>query len=169
MDPKLFERYSRQILFAEIGEAGQQRLLDSSAVLVGCGALGTVLGKLDMGIVGGHPQQLLGDEIASSGDEGGEDKQHGKLGKGSDGTGHGEVLRDLLEWYPEKAMFGTDLYPNTPENDWEEIGWQTTQESREALAIALTGMMQDGEITRERALQLAHMVLHDNAAKLYGW
>ena len=80
-----------------------------------------------------------------------------------------EVLRDLLEWYPEKAMFGTDLYPNTPENDWEEIGWQTTQESREALAIALTGMMQDGEITRERALQLAHMVLHDNAAKLYGW
>jgi hypothetical protein len=29
-------------------------------------------------------------------------------------------------------------------------------------------MMQDGEITRERALKLAHMVLHDNAAKLYG-
>lgn len=80
-----------------------------------------------------------------------------------------EVIRDLLEWYPEKAMFGTDLYPNTPEIDWEEIGWQTTQESREALAIALTGMMQDGEITRERALELAHMVLHDNAAKLYGW
>ncbi len=80
-----------------------------------------------------------------------------------------EVIRDLLEWYPEKAMFGTDLYPNTPEIDWEEIGWQTTQESREALAIALTGMMQDGEITRERALELAHRVLHDNAAKLYGW
>jgi hypothetical protein len=30
-------------------------------------------------------------------------------------------------------------------------------------------MMQDGEITRERALELAQMVLHDNAAKLYGW
>jgi hypothetical protein len=30
-------------------------------------------------------------------------------------------------------------------------------------------MMQDGEISRERALELAHMVLHDNAAKLYGW
>jgi predicted TIM-barrel fold metal-dependent hydrolase len=79
-----------------------------------------------------------------------------------------EVVRDLLEWYPEKAMFGTDLYPNTPEIDWEEIGWQTAQSGREALAIALTGMMQDGEITRGRALQLAHMVLHDNAAKLYG-
>jgi uncharacterized protein len=80
-----------------------------------------------------------------------------------------ENIRDLLEWYPEKAMFGTDLYPNTPEINWEEIGWQTTQSGREALAIALTGMMQDGEITRERAIELAHMVLHDNAAKLYGW
>jgi predicted TIM-barrel fold metal-dependent hydrolase len=80
-----------------------------------------------------------------------------------------EVLRDWLEWYPEKIMFGTDLYPNTPEINWEEIGWQTTQSGREALAIALTGMMQDGEITRERALELAKMALHDNAAKLYGW
>jgi uncharacterized protein len=80
-----------------------------------------------------------------------------------------EVVRDFLEWYPEKIMFGTDLYPNTPEINWEEIGWQTSQSAREALAIALTGMMQDGEITRERALELARMALHDNAAKLYGW
>ncbi|HKF51882.1 MAG TPA: ThiF family adenylyltransferase [Candidatus Acidoferrales bacterium] len=42
MDPKLYERYSRQILFADIGEEGQKRLLQSSVVLVGCGALGTV-------------------------------------------------------------------------------------------------------------------------------
>jgi uncharacterized protein len=80
-----------------------------------------------------------------------------------------EVVRDWLEWYPEKMLFGTDLYPNTPEINWEEIGWQTTQSSREALAIALTGMMQDGEISRERALELARMALHDNAARLYGW
>jgi bacteriocin biosynthesis cyclodehydratase domain-containing protein len=46
MDPKTYERYSRQILFGEIGEAGQQRLLDSSAVMVGCGALGTSLANL---------------------------------------------------------------------------------------------------------------------------
>lgn len=80
-----------------------------------------------------------------------------------------EVIRDLLEWYPEKTLFGTDLFSNTPEIDWEVVGWQTTQSAREALAIALTGMMQDGEITRQRALELAHMVLHDNAARLYGW
>jgi adenylyltransferase/sulfurtransferase len=46
MEPKLYERYSRQILFDGIGEAGQQRLLDSSAVLVGCGALGTAVANL---------------------------------------------------------------------------------------------------------------------------
>lgn len=79
-----------------------------------------------------------------------------------------EVVRDFLEWYPEKILFGTDLYPNTPEIDWEEIGYQTTQSGREALAIALTGMIQDGEVTRAQALNLAHMVLHDNATKLYG-
>jgi molybdopterin-synthase adenylyltransferase len=34
-------RYSRQILFAGLGEAGQQRLLEAQAVIVGCGALGS--------------------------------------------------------------------------------------------------------------------------------
>lgn len=46
MDPKSYERYSRQILFSEIGETGQRRLLESSAVIVGCGALGTALANL---------------------------------------------------------------------------------------------------------------------------
>ena len=35
------ERYSRQILFSGIGEEGQRRLLDSRALIVGCGALGS--------------------------------------------------------------------------------------------------------------------------------
>ena len=37
----MIERYSRQILFDGIGEAGQRRLLDARAVIIGCGALGT--------------------------------------------------------------------------------------------------------------------------------
>ncbi|MCG3126965.1 MAG: hypothetical protein CHACPFDD_01820 [Phycisphaerae bacterium] len=37
------ERYSRQVLYPAIGEAGQRRLLESRTVLIGCGALGTVL------------------------------------------------------------------------------------------------------------------------------
>lgn len=34
------EKYSRQILFAPIGVGGQERLLESRAVILGCGALG---------------------------------------------------------------------------------------------------------------------------------
>jgi predicted TIM-barrel fold metal-dependent hydrolase len=79
-----------------------------------------------------------------------------------------DSLRTYLEWYPEKVLFGTDLYPGSPEIDWEEIGWVTTNDARRALAIALTGMVEDGVISGERALQIAHMALHDNAAKLYG-
>ncbi|HEV8122145.1 MAG TPA: ThiF family adenylyltransferase [Candidatus Polarisedimenticolia bacterium] len=40
------ERYSRQVLFAGIGEAGQERLGRGSALLVGCGALGTHIADL---------------------------------------------------------------------------------------------------------------------------
>ena len=41
MSPADRERYSRQILFAPIGESGQQRLLDAHVAIVGCGALGS--------------------------------------------------------------------------------------------------------------------------------
>jgi adenylyltransferase/sulfurtransferase len=41
MDAAERERYSRQILFAGIGESGQEALLRSHAAIVGCGALGT--------------------------------------------------------------------------------------------------------------------------------
>jgi predicted TIM-barrel fold metal-dependent hydrolase len=78
------------------------------------------------------------------------------------------VLRDWMEWYPEKVLFGTDLFPGTPEIDWEEIGYMTSTTGRKALALALTGMVNDKEITRERAIELARMVLRENAIKLYG-
>src|SRR5271156_2583522 len=42
MDP-LLERYSRQMRFYGIGEAGQRKLLNSHVTLCGCGALGTVV------------------------------------------------------------------------------------------------------------------------------
>ena len=46
MKPRQYEKYSRQILFRGIGEAGQEKLLGASAVIVGCGALGTVVANL---------------------------------------------------------------------------------------------------------------------------
>ena len=41
MTPDQRDRYSRQILFSPVGEAGQQRLLASRVAIVGCGALGS--------------------------------------------------------------------------------------------------------------------------------
>lgn len=40
---KMFERYSRQMLFSPIGENGQERLQNSSVFIVGMGALGTAV------------------------------------------------------------------------------------------------------------------------------
>src|SRR5262245_36491189 len=39
-------RYSRQVLFPEIGEEGQRRLLEGAALIVGCGALGCTIAEL---------------------------------------------------------------------------------------------------------------------------
>jgi molybdopterin/thiamine biosynthesis adenylyltransferase len=46
MNREAQEKYSRQILFGGIGEQGQEKILEASAVLVGCGALGTVVANL---------------------------------------------------------------------------------------------------------------------------
>jgi predicted TIM-barrel fold metal-dependent hydrolase len=78
-----------------------------------------------------------------------------------------QTLREWLEFVPEKVMFGTDAYPYSDEMGWEESGWITARRGREALAIALTAMMRDDGISRDRALELARMVLRENARKLY--
>ncbi|MGB0721880.1 MAG: HesA/MoeB/ThiF family protein [Gammaproteobacteria bacterium] len=41
MDPKAAARYARQIRLAQVGEEGQQRLLDSRALIIGAGGLGS--------------------------------------------------------------------------------------------------------------------------------
>jgi predicted TIM-barrel fold metal-dependent hydrolase len=78
-----------------------------------------------------------------------------------------EVLRNWLENYPDKVLFGTDAFAFTPEVGWEEGGWLAIATARHALALALTGMMNDGEITRERAIELARMTMRENAERLY--
>lgn len=79
------------------------------------------------------------------------------------------VLKSWLEYEPEKILFGTDASPATPEVGWEESAWLTNKTAREALAIALTEMVNEGEITRTRASELANMVLRENAKRLYGF
>jgi adenylyltransferase/sulfurtransferase len=39
----MIDRYSRQILFSDIGEKGQKKLGNSYVVIIGCGALGTII------------------------------------------------------------------------------------------------------------------------------
>ncbi|HUU17636.1 MAG TPA: ankyrin repeat domain-containing protein [Sedimentisphaerales bacterium] len=79
-----------------------------------------------------------------------------------------KTIRAWLEWHPEKVLFGTDAAtPNSPLINWEEYAWLSTKTARNALAIALTEMMNDGQISRNRALELAEMVLRTNAIRLY--
>jgi len=80
------------------------------------------------------------------------------------------VLRDWLSWHPEKVLFGSDAYSDvdSPLSDWEEKEVLMSAKARRALAIALTAMMQNGEISRERAVEYARMVLRENALRLYG-
>jgi predicted TIM-barrel fold metal-dependent hydrolase len=77
------------------------------------------------------------------------------------------VLREWLTFYPTKVLFGSDAYPDTPELGWEEWGWLGSTAGRRALAMALTGMLRDDEITRARAEELARMVMRGNAETLY--
>src|SRR3984957_11459907 len=59
MEPKDLDKYSRQILFHGIGRDGQNRLSQASAVLVGCGAIGTAVGDL-LGRAGIGGLRILG-------------------------------------------------------------------------------------------------------------
>lgn len=78
------------------------------------------------------------------------------------------VLRQWLGEWPKKVLFGSDAFDGGVEQGWEQVAWVGATTARRALAIALTGMMNDGEISRARAEELARMVLRENAMALYG-
>ena len=79
-----------------------------------------------------------------------------------------QTIREWLSFVPEKVLFATDAYPFSDELGWEESGWIAARRGREALGIALTQMIRDGSIPRPRAVELARMVMRENARKLYG-
>lgn len=60
------ERYSRQMRFYGIGEAGQRKLLASHVTLCGCGALGTVLANVLVRAGVGHVRIIDRDFIETS-------------------------------------------------------------------------------------------------------
>jgi predicted TIM-barrel fold metal-dependent hydrolase len=76
-------------------------------------------------------------------------------------------LREWLELFPEKILYGTDAYPYSASMGWEEAAFIANQNIRTSLGMALTGMLGDDEVTPARAEELARMVLRSNAESLY--
>ncbi len=60
------ERYSRQMRFYGIGEAGQRKLMAAHVTLCGCGALGTVLANILVRAGVGHVRLIDRDFIETS-------------------------------------------------------------------------------------------------------
>jgi hypothetical protein len=77
------------------------------------------------------------------------------------------VLRDWLSQFPEKILFGTDAVSFGPGLGWEMGAWIASKTGRQALGIALNGMIRDNEINLSRAKEIASMVLRTNAGNLY--
>jgi len=78
-----------------------------------------------------------------------------------------QVLRAWLTRWPDKVLFGSDAFEGGPDQGWEEGALVAATTARQALGIALTAMMRDGEIDAARARTLARAVLRDNAIALY--
>lgn len=78
------------------------------------------------------------------------------------------ILKQWISLYPERMMFGSDAFPFNDAVGAEETFWLAARSARTAIAAALAELVAEGAFTEARALELARMYLHDNAAKLYG-
>jgi hypothetical protein len=78
------------------------------------------------------------------------------------------ILKQWISLYPEKIMFGSDAFPFNDAVGAEETFWLAARSARTAVAAALAELVSEGAFTEEKALELARLYLHDNAAKLYG-
>jgi uncharacterized protein len=78
------------------------------------------------------------------------------------------ILKQWISLFPDRMMFGSDAFPFNDAVGAEETFWLATRSARTAIAAALAELVSEGAFSEEKALELAHMYLHDNAAKLYG-
>ena len=78
------------------------------------------------------------------------------------------IVKEWLSFYPEKILFGTGATIVSDIIDAEEAYWLATESGRQALAFALTEMVEEQRCDEVEALRLARLMLHDTAAKLYG-
>lgn len=80
------------------------------------------------------------------------------------------ILRRFFVFAPEKVLFGTDAsnYPSVP-GGAEVHHALLSRVTREALYLALAGLVRDGLINEQQALAMGRGVLRDNARRLHGW
>jgi len=78
------------------------------------------------------------------------------------------ILKQWISLYPERMMFGSDAFPFNDAVGAEETFWLAARSARTAIAAALAELVAEGAFREEKALELARMYLHDNAAHLYG-
>ncbi len=78
------------------------------------------------------------------------------------------ILKQWISLYPEKIMFGSDAFPFNDAVGAEETFWLAVRSARTAVAAALAELVAERAFPEEKAIELARMYLHDNAAKLYG-
>jgi hypothetical protein len=78
------------------------------------------------------------------------------------------ILKQWISLFPEKIMFASDAFPFNDAVGAEETFWLAVRSARTAVAAALAELVAEGAFTEEKAIELARLYLHDNAAKLYG-
>lgn len=81
-----------------------------------------------------------------------------------------DILRVYLLFAPQKVLYGTDAasYPSQPGGaDVQHL--VLSRATRDALYLALAGLVRDGVIEEPRAIEMGRGVLRDNARRLYGW
>jgi uncharacterized protein len=78
------------------------------------------------------------------------------------------ILKQWISLYPEKIMFGSDAFPFNEAVGAEETFWLAVRSARTAAAAALAELVAEGAFNEQKALELARLYLHDNAARLYG-
>jgi uncharacterized protein len=80
------------------------------------------------------------------------------------------VLRKYLLFAPEKVLFGTDAAssPSVPGGaDVHHL--VVSRATRDALYLALAGLVRDGVVDQDRAIEMGRGVLRENARRLYAW
>jgi hypothetical protein len=80
------------------------------------------------------------------------------------------AIRKFLLFVPAKVLFGTDVsnYPGVPGGP-EIQHLVLSRGTREAIYLALAGLVEDGVIDEATAAAMGRGILRENAERLYGW